>query len=482
MYLTFSDSAKFAEAARSLLTSQGLTIHHSFFSQPLLASYTPGQSWPGGFLPLPSLILSRVFKIFPVTDFTITSTGLTLFVVCLFLTFLIAKKIHSTSAGLISSLLLASSLFFHDYASNATSEIFFTVEILLFTYLILQSSKLRWLSAIPLLLMFITRQQAVVFLLSLIAFSGLFLFGSIQKKIYVFILSAIILFGIFKLSKINVSSIYSPLKPLYSVQISANQPQGQYLRGETYSPSALSVKTLVSKTFYNLFNFAKAPDRLAPALVFFFALSACFHRPLRRFALFSWITLGFFTLAASATLPNARYIHPILPLIFISSAVGLLQISHRFLMGLALLLIILPTLGHYTLDARFRGQQFNYGQPPVYRVISNIMSKSIPSGLMIITNLDAWAAWYEGLTTMWFPLSPDMLAGYEDKVDYIVITNYKESDADFALGPWREVVYSPENISNKFLSENYRVFDTFTITPDQVYENQPYQGTILIRK
>ena len=65
MYLTFSDAAKFAEAARSYFTGQGLTIHHSFFSQPLLASYTPGQSWAAGFMPLPSLVLFLVFRIFP---------------------------------------------------------------------------------------------------------------------------------------------------------------------------------------------------------------------------------------------------------------------------------------------------------------------------------------------------------------------------------------------------------------------------------
>ena len=330
--------------------------------------------------------------------------------------------------------------------------------------------------------MFITRQQAVVFLLSVIFSAGLLLSTTYSKKLSVLFFSTIIFFGIFKFSKIDVSSIYFPLKPLYSVQISTSQPQGQYLRGEAYSPSALSVKTLVSKVIYNLYNFAKTPDRLTSPVVFFLALSACFHRPFRRFALFSWITLGLFTLAASATLPNARYIHPTLPLIFICAAVGLAQIPHKLLAWLTILLIVLPTLGHLTLDARFRRQQFNYGQPPVYKVISDVMAQHIPKGKLVITNLDAWAAWYEGLTTMWFPLSPDMLSGYENKVNFIVITNYKEQDGDFTLGPWREVVYSPENITNTFLAKNYQILTTFTITPDKVYENQPFQGTILVRK
>jgi len=144
--------------------------------------------------------------------------------------------------------------------------------------------------------------------------------------------------------------------------------------------------------------------------------------------------------------------------------------------------ITLPTIGHYTLDARARAQQFNIGQPPAYKQIASVMAENIPKGRLIITNLDAWAAWYFRLSTMWFPLEIEMLEGYQDKVDYIVITNYKEHDGDFALGEWKEVVYQPENIQNKFLTQNYQILKTFVIQADTVYDNKTYQGTILIRK
>ena len=83
---------------------------------------------------------------------------------------------------------------------------------------------------------------------------------------------------------------------------------------------------------------------------------------------------------------------------------------------------------------------------------------------------------------MWFPLSPGLLSGYQDKIEYIVISNYKEHDGDFALGDWREVVYSPKKIENQFLKTNYRLLTTFEIKPEQVYENQSYLGTILVRR
>ena len=96
------------------------------------------------------------------------------------------------------------------------------------------------------------------------------------------------------------------------------------------------------------------------------------------------------------------------------------------------------------------------------------MADNIPKNQLVITNLDAWASWYEGLTTMWFPISPDMLDGYQDKVKYVVITNYLENDGDFTLGDWREVVYSPEKLNNLFLNENYKILRTFIIKPDEV--------------
>jgi len=146
-----------------------------------------------------------------------------------------------------------------------------------------------------------------------------------------------------------------------------------------------------------------------------------------------------------------------------------------------ILLISLPAIGHFTLDARFQNRLLNTSQPPVYRLIAKEMAIDIPRGHLIITNLDAWAAWYEGLTTMWFPISPDQLSvgGKRPTAEYIVITNYLENDADFALGEWKEVVYSPNKISNQLLLENYELVKTFIIPAKDNYQNIEIKGTIL---
>lgn len=489
MFLTFSDSAKYAEAARSFLSGQGFSIHHSFFSSTDLISYLPDQSWPAGFLPANSLLLAAAFKFLPVNDTTIAFVGYLSLALCAGLVFLIAKKLHSVRAGFVAALLFASSLFFFEYAGNASTEIFFTAEILLFTYLVLQKNEFRWLVPLPLLLMFLTRQQTTLFLLALATYFVFFSLKRWRLRLVAILVIAIFFTGLYLLARRDVSSIYSPLKPFYSAQTSAGVNQGLYLRGQTYATTPVSYRSFAVKVFYNVYNFVKNPDRLAPSAIFLLFIFSFFTPKHRQFTYYTATILFFFILGASASLPNARYIHPVIPLVIISASLTLVSVLEKFSpkhlnlkSAITLIFLTIPTLGYFTLDARFRRQQFNLEKPPVYRQISKLMAESIPRGKLIITNLDAWAAWYEGLTTMWFPVSPDLLSGYQDKVSYIVITNYKEHDGDFALGAWREVVYQPNQIKNQFLKANYRLLKTFTISPDQIYENQPYQGTVLIRR
>jgi hypothetical protein len=492
--LTFSDSAKFAQAALNFVSEKSLQVSHSFFSTQALEAYSPGASFPANFLPFPSWVLSFIFKILPANDVTIAILGMSFFILSAWLVFSIGKKLHSTKAATVSTVIFVSSIFFQEYALNFSSEILFTFLVLLFVRTLLLNGKLKLTSLIPLSLLFITRQQAVLVLASaIIASYAYFICGTFprKQKIRVSLLvmiGSLIFLGI---SMVDVSSIFSPAKVIGSFHMSTGIPQGSYLRGASYSGTTF--KVIVSKVFYNIYNFAKAPERLVFPLIPFLFLVNLFikhkNNQIKWFNLFTLIILSSFVLAASATLPNARYIHPIIPLVMISAGIGLVKLVKNIspkLQSLSLVVlmsfIIFPTLGHFTLDARARAQQFNIGKPPAHKQISSIMAENIPKGRLIITNLDAWAAWYFGLTTMWFPLEINMLEGYQDKVDYIVITNYKEDDGDFALGEWQGVVYQPENIQNQFLQKNYKVLKTFVIQSSAVYDNRDYQGTILIRK
>ena len=494
LFLTFSDSAKFAQATFNLLSNRGMNITHSFFNPHLLESFEFGSLFPANFLPLPSWLLSLLFRFFPATDLSVALFGLVFFVLSSLLIFLIGRKLHSTGAGLVAPLFFLTSLFFQEYALNFASEISFVFLILLFIYFLLLPKSWKSLSVVPLITLFFARQQTPVFFTSfLISVLAAFLFSrasKAKKNLSVLLLGLIFILGIV-VSRLNPSSILSPARIMGSFGISAGSTFGTYIRGGEYQ--SLSLFELGSKIFYNFYNFIKAPERLAFTPIFFLFIYSLFvkskKKELKYFKIFTSVSLISFLLAASATLPNARYVHPIIPLVMISAAVGLVELvknipskARNIALIVLSLFIIFPTIGHFTLDARARANQFNVKQPPVYRQISSVMADNIDQGHLIITNLDAWAAWYEGLTTMWFPLEIDMLVGYEDKVDYIVITNYKENDGDFALGDWRQVVYSPDSLENEWLLDNFDLLETFEITPEQVRENKAYQGTILVNK
>ncbi len=490
-YLSFSDSAKYAQAANNLLNKGILAINHSFFNPVVLAEYTGG-GFSSNFRPLISIILNLVFRIFPASDTSVALTGFFVLLISAVIVFKITKKISHLKSAIIACLLLLTNLFFFEYSLNFSTEIIFTLEILLSVYLfIIVKSRYKYLGFIPLILMYFTRPQAIIIYLAFSLYLLLILAKTKQSKRKQFNYLAPRLIGIavifFLLRALGFLSVFT--SHLGSINILPSLNPGTFIRGGGYSSTSLF--QTASKLFYNTYNFLKDPSRLAPAGIFIFFILGFFLRNLpakiKKFNLFTLITLSLFILSSALTLPNARYIHPAMPLVFISASISLVQIIKKanlkfsnLALSVVVFFILLPSIGHFTIDARFRAQKYNTNKPPVYREISRIMAQHIPKDHLIITNLDAWAAWYEGLTTMWFPIKPDMLEGFQNKVDYIVITNYKEHDADFALGEWSEVVYSPKNIENEFLSENYQVLTTFEINPGQIYENREFIGTILV--
>lgn len=493
-HLTFSDSAKFAEAAANLVSGRGYVIHHSFFSLDALSVYTPGSAFTAGFLPFQSYFLSAVFNFFPPTDFTVYFIGMIVFILLCLTAALLAWRLHSKEAAIVSFLLLISNLYFLDYAGNFSTEILFTLEILLFILPLLLPGYLKLLSLLPLLLMFFTRQQAPVFLGSVFLFSLYYLFSASlldpRLKRYAAIAAAVLGLLLLLASVFGKNNIFSPAYLSGALAIKSGIPQGEYLRGTMYQSSGY--RALLVKIFYNLYNFLKAPDRLVNPLILAFSIPSLFiplYKTARRFILFTFLSFILFLFAASATLPNARYVHPVVPLLIISASIALVEVSRlidsRFrsvFLALVVSLAMLPALGKFTLDARFDRSRYNLSQPPVYQVIAKELHDRVPANHLVITNLDAWGAWYYGSTTMWFPLSPDHLKDHRDKVKYIFITNYLENDGDFALGEWAEVVYRPENIANSFLKDNYTVADTFVIPAAASYHNQEIKATLLIRR
>ena len=86
-------------------------------------------------------------------------------------------------------------------------------------------------------------------------------------------------------------------------------------------------------------------------------------------------------------------------------------------------------------------------------------------------------SWYGKLKTMWFPLSPNQLQGYNP--EYLVLTSYNTDDGDFSLGEWKDILVNPKVPSNKFLLENYELKSDIRLGSNGVFENRDVKIVIL---
>jgi hypothetical protein len=160
------------------------------------------------------------------------------------------------------------------------------------------------------------------------------------------------------------------------------------------------------------------------------------------------LTLTF--LVAALSIPLFRYLHPVVPLVYII-AVGTLvtfvtkfsncqyliskqiqnsdkkrkqynlgyRISNllfsknnsRALISFFLVFIFAvgQTLGVIFLDSRFERAIKNPGKPPLHVVLSTKLKEITAPDDVVITNLDTWGSWYGERKTVWYPLLPAQL-------------------------------------------------------------------------
>jgi hypothetical protein len=485
-YLTFSDSAKFADAARSFNKGLGLVTNHSFFDESILKFHLDDNGWKLSSYPITPLLYSLLFRLFGESDKILIIFGGLLFVLAGFVTHCLSEKIFGNKVSLISIFLFSFNPFLLEYAYNATSEIVLIFLFVLTGYIFVSNEKKQLLTIIPLSLTIFTRQQGILIFAALL----LFLLNELWRKYgHVSFFVVITFFTIIYLVLINTickydTCAYSPSRILGPIWQSSSVAPGVFLRGAVDSVPRLTPIGLTSKIFYNFYNFLKSPDRLVPGLVLGFSIIGmycCYSRDSKNSHRLLYLTISnlfLFVLAASATLPNARYIHPILPFILIFSALGIVKtINNRYVVLILTILLIFPTLGDIYVDYRFKNKILNYDRPPIYKLISDKVSAEINSSSLIVTNMDAWMSWYGKLKTMWFPLSPNQLQGYNP--EYLVLTSYNTDDGDFSLGEWKDILVNPKVPSNKFLLENYELKSDIRLGSNGVFENRDVKIVIL---
>ena len=510
-YLTFSDGAKFADIARNIVFGLGYNGKFSLWTKEVI-DLTVRPGFPSPWIPpLMPYSIALFFKIFGISDFSVIATSTTYFVLLIIFTFFLGRKIFGNLVGSLSAIAVSANENFLNYAVGGSTEPLFTLEIVASAYFL--TFKKRWATLIGfflMVLMYFTRPQAFIYIAGLI-FYWLLLRFKARKAVLFFLITIVIgfIFDHFVLSQLSGKFFFYSVLGRGSVtvtQVSAGGSASDSLRGAAVTTS--DVLIIAKKLFYNLYNFYKLlPQIISPYMSAFFAI-----------ALFKWgkdkgenslkaasIIMIIFTLVVSAlSIPFFRYIHPVLPLVYlfsISTLVWIIQeiaktehikVIHKqlFINLVSIFLIILfavgQTLGVIFLDSRFKARTENKNKPPVYVVLSKILQKNTGPNDLIVTNLDTWGSWYGERRTIWYPLEPELMVppkGQNNRLNAIYLTSYLIDDPNYFMGSgWRQAFLNPNSVEDKFISQNYTLKGVFSVKPEEDYENQEARAVLWVIK
>jgi 4-amino-4-deoxy-L-arabinose transferase-like glycosyltransferase len=507
-YLEFSDAAKFANIAKNIYQGAGYYDSFSYFGAARGLPIMENGLFPATWVPVAfPYILSLVYRLLGVNDFSVIFTSAFFFILLVTTIFILGRKMFDRTVGILSSLAVASNVAFLDYATQGGTETLFTFEITATTLMFFLAGKARIIGYLLLVAMYLTRPQAFIYIVLLIfydlAVNSKDLKGMIKRTVLLASLSILAVYIISTLTKTNI--IY----PIWGravhilLQFTPENPYNLILRSN--SNVDISQITFIQtasiaakKLFYNLYNFYKLiPQIMSPYLFALFLLSCLVTYKDKRTYLLKIVTILMFIMAVVSTalsIPFFRYIHPTLPLVyiyaiyFIVKTIYSLKLRYQHL-TIAIIFIVLcvgQTLGTIFLDTRFRNKNLvNLDKPPVYYILSNKLKELSKPSDVIITNLDTWGSWYGERKTVWFPIYPDQLKPKDDLpiADAIYLTSYLIDDPSYFMGEeWRSIMFNPDGHSNKFIKDNYQLVTSFNIKPDENYTKEDIKAVLFIKK
>lgn len=479
-FLTFSDGAKFALIARNLFLSNGYTTDFSFWGSPFFTT--------GGIPLLLPYLISVFMKVFGATDFAVIAFSFTFYILLIVSTFLLGSKIFGKLVGFLSALAIATNYNFINYATSGASETLFAFEIVISMYLL--SFKKWWINIIGFLVlgaMYFSKPQAIIFMAGILLYWLVIKFG-IKKAVISFIGLGIFGIVIDKYILYPLSFRY-PVTPILMrglqsiLTYSSNMAVSDGLRGVV--GSTLTLTDIVKKVFYNLYNFYKAiPEIMNPYLFALFIIGMFFKQsPFRISVLFM---TGLTFLVTALTIPFYRYLHPVVPLIYIVAVGTLVEIFKDLKIKvyitsfLILIFCVGQTLGVIFLDSRFERNTHNIGKTPIYVLQSRVLKEVTGKDDIILTNLDTWGSWYGERKTIWFPLKPEMILPAGNNIKYIYLTSYKMDDDNYYMGKeWREIFNNPQG--QKVLL-NYKFIGEYEFKAEDNYERENGRAVLFIKK
>jgi hypothetical protein len=502
-YLDFSDGAKYSDVARNIVQGKGFGTSFSFFRETNMEATESGIFSARWISPGMPYTISLLFKLFGISDVAAISTSLFYFSFGLVFLYLLSRKIlNNFMVAIISGSVVLLNTDYLYYAVSAGSESMFFFEVSAAFALI--AMKKRWADIASIFLviaMYLTRPQAIIYIVGVLIFY--FFLNYKTKKAVLFSLGSTVL----------ASFLYLIFSQQGSIAITQNLPGSAVsdsLRGGMVSAGVL---TLAKKVFYNLYNFYKLlPDIMNPYLFALFVIGIFSWGKDRLFNSFKIASL-FMVLATflvtALTIPFFRYIHPIVPFVYLIAVATLFQIvsgipvpslvkiSHKnFAILLTAFLIFVfaigQTLGVIFLDSRFEKRIYNQGKPPIYVAMSHSLKEKTEHSQVIVTNLDTWGSWYGERKTVWFPLEPKQIINNDTgdiPFDGIYLTSYLMDDENYYMGEgWRQIFLNPGEPDKwtcegcEVIAEKYYLQSVIQFNSSEVYEKIDGRAVLLLKK
>ncbi|KKQ95036.1 MAG: 4-amino-4-deoxy-L-arabinose transferase-like protein glycosyltransferase of PMT family, partial [Candidatus Woesebacteria bacterium GW2011_GWA1_39_11b] len=299
-YLTFSDGAKFADIGRNLASGLGYGANFVRFGSDLEMNSKGLFSAP--FIPPLTPFFNAVsFKLFGVSDLSVIATSSFFYILLVFTTYLLGKRLWGNLVGLLAAIAVAFNPNFLDYAVSGASETLFAFEIVLAAYLfILGKKRANVFGFLVLILMYLTRPQAIIYLFGFLLLFFLLNFP-IKKALSYFSVAFVLGSAIYLLfSKQGLFAVTQHLPGVAS---------SDALRGGTLEAGILPIS---KKVFYNLYNFYRLlPQIMSPYLWALFIIGLFKlgkDRVENSFKIATIFMVAVTFLAAALTIPFFRYL------------------------------------------------------------------------------------------------------------------------------------------------------------------------------
>ncbi len=506
--LFFVDSGRYADSARNLLETGKLLSKFTYATS--LPLYPNG--WPFNVPPVHTFSIALAFLFFGVHDYTVILVSSFWFIIGVIFTYLIAQRLFNTKVALLSGFVYVFTPQLLAYARDGATEPLFIAELLMMTYFILLKRRGSLLLAgVVAGFAFFTKLQFGILVVPFLIWVWL-LYGRRLLSVGSFFLPLLLMVVANKMG--FLFSGYRPeALPVYlTFQQSSLYPGDDLPRSGLSSSVNASfflsnLAVLVSKIFYNLYNFFKIiilDDHLLPSFIvpistvlYFLSYINLWIKERDEVRLFRLLVLVLISISlglSAVTSPSIRYIHPLLPFVIILGVSFLVEICTKFdltrkqslwiYVSVVTLFWVLPFLGSVILDRRFDYQHYQMDKPYAQQVLGEQIGWLSAKDDIVITNLDTWGSWYGNRRTILIPPTPEMISEIDGrhKVSKIFLTDYQRLNGDHPLDKGWDSLFDQTKIVPNYVTTHFTLERTATISAEQVYEKQPFTYQVWSRK